>query len=89
MKQIQWYHKPHTQAAAPVLDNPNEPVSDMSYFDCLDLVLEKSKILGEAGALLTTHAKKGDHEEFGKAVEDTATAVCQMTEVWNIIGRFH
>ena len=59
----------------------------MSYFDCLDLVLEKSKILGEAGALLTTHAKKGAHEEFGVAVEETANAVCQMTEVRHLIGR--
>ena len=26
------------------------------------------------------HAKKGDHEEFGKAVENTSLAVCQLTE---------
>ena len=32
------------QAVAPVLDNPNEPVSDLSYFDCLDLVMEKSRV---------------------------------------------
>ena len=68
------------QAIAPILDNPNEPVSDLSYFDCLDVVMEKSKVLGEAGALITTHAKKGDHDEFGKAVESTAKAVCQLTE---------
>lgn len=66
---------------APVLDNPNEPVNDLSYFDCLDVVLERSKVLGEAGALLTAHAKKGAHEEFGLAVENTAAAVCQITEV--------
>ena len=29
---------------APLLDNPNEPQSDLSYFDCLDLVMEKSKV---------------------------------------------
>ena len=29
---------------APVLNEPNEPVSDLSYFDCLDLVIEKSKV---------------------------------------------
>ncbi len=65
---------------APVLDTPNEPVNDLSYFDCLDLVLERSKVIGEASALLTTHAKKGAHEEFGLAVENTAAAVCQVTE---------
>jgi len=68
------------EAVAAVLDNPNEPVSDLSYFDCLDLVIDKSKVLGEAGAHITTHAKKGDHEQFGKAVENTSLAVCQLTE---------
>lgn len=68
------------QAVAPVLDNPNEPVSDLSYFDCLDLVVEKSKVLGEAGASITTHAKKGEIDEFGRAVESTAQAVCTLTE---------
>ena len=43
-------------------------------------MVEKSKVLGEAGALFTTHAKKGDHDEFGKAVENTSQAVCQLTE---------
>lgn len=37
-------------------------------------------MLGEAGAHITTHAKKGDHEQFGKAVENTSLAVCQLTE---------
>ena len=87
---------------APVLDNPNEPVSDLSYFDCLDVVVEKSKVrlklkhsvcstclstrhhplqvLGEAGASITTHAKKGAYDEFSRAVENTSHAVCQLTE---------
>ena len=71
---------PSLQAVSAVLDNPNEPVNDLSYFDCLDLVIDKSKVLGEAGAHITMHAKKGDHEEFGKAVENTSLAVCQLTE---------
>ena len=88
---------------APVLDNPNEPVSDLSYFDCLDVVIEKSKVrlklkhnvcstctclsahhplqvLGEAGASITTHAKKGAYDEFSGAVENTSHAVCQLAE---------
>ena len=27
-----------------VLDNPNEPVSDLSYFESLDAVMDKSKV---------------------------------------------
>ena len=50
---------PSPQAVAAVLNNPNEPVSDLSYFDCLDLVINKSKVLGEAGAHITTHAALG------------------------------
>ena len=68
------------QAVAAVLDRPNEPVSDATYFDCMDTIMEKSKLLGEAGALLTTHAKQGEYEEFGKAVDNTSEAVCQLTE---------
>lgn len=34
------------QAMRPLLDNPSEPLSDASYFDCLDTVMEKSKCLG-------------------------------------------
>lgn len=29
-----------------LLENPNEPVSDLSYFDSLDAVMEKSKVWG-------------------------------------------
>ena len=68
------------QAVAPVLDNPNEPVNELSYFDCLDVVMEKSKVLGEAGASITTHAKKGDFDEFGRSVDATSQAVCSLTE---------
>ena len=27
-----------------MLENPNEPVSDLSYFDCLESVMENSKV---------------------------------------------
>ena len=67
------------QAVAPVLDNPAEPVSDLSYFDCLDLVMEKSQVVGEAGAKITSTAKKQNYDEFGEAVDTTAKAVCQLT----------
>ena len=38
------------------------------------------QVLGEAGSLLTTHAKKGEIEAFSQAVDNTANAVCQLTE---------
>ena len=36
------------QAAATLLDTPNEPVNDNSYFQCLDAVMEKSTQLGQS-----------------------------------------
>ena len=35
------------QALKPLLDNPNEPVNNSSYFDCQQIVVEKSKLLGK------------------------------------------
>jgi hypothetical protein len=36
------------QSMRPLLDNPTEPHSDCTYFECLDTVMEKSKSLGES-----------------------------------------
>lgn len=33
-----------SQAVRGMLDNPNEPVSDLSYFDCIESVMENSKV---------------------------------------------
>uniref|UniRef100_A0A2I3S510 Talin 2 n=1 Tax=Pan troglodytes TaxID=9598 RepID=A0A2I3S510_PANTR len=43
-----------------MLDNPNEPVSDLSYFDCIESVMENSKVLGESMAGISQNAKTGD-----------------------------
>ena len=32
------------QAIRPLLDNPSEPINDASYFECLDGVIEQSKV---------------------------------------------
>ncbi|KMQ93936.1 talin-1-like protein, partial [Lasius niger] len=36
------------QSMRSLLDNPSEPISDASYFECLETVMEKSKSLGDA-----------------------------------------
>lgn len=68
------------QSMRPVLDNPNEPINDLSYYDCLDSVTEKSKVLGEAMTGIANYAKKNDHENFGDAVNDVSSAVCGLVE---------
>ncbi|XP_025081470.1 talin-1-like isoform X4 [Pomacea canaliculata] len=63
-----------------LLENPNEPVSDLSYFDSLDAVMEKSKALGDAMTGISNQAKKGDLEEFCESVRNFASSVCGLTE---------
>ncbi|KAB1277084.1 Talin-2 [Camelus dromedarius] len=52
-----------------MLDNPNEPVSDLSYFDCIESVMENSK-----------NAKTGDLPAFGECVGIASKALCGLTE---------
>lgn len=32
------------QAVRGLLENPNEPVNELSYFDCIESVMENSKV---------------------------------------------
>ncbi|XP_077996572.1 talin-1-like isoform X2 [Glandiceps talaboti] len=68
------------QSVQPMLDNPTEPVNDWSYFDCVDNVMDKSKILGESMAGMTQHAKNGQVDMFGQSVNSAGNAVCGLTE---------
>ncbi|KAL8568329.1 hypothetical protein ACOMHN_040902 [Nucella lapillus] len=63
-----------------VLDNPNEPVSDLSYFESLDAVMEKSKALGDGMTGISNHAKKGELDDFCDSVRNFANSVCGLTE---------
>uniref|UniRef100_A0A8C3TGC6 Talin 2 n=1 Tax=Chelydra serpentina TaxID=8475 RepID=A0A8C3TGC6_CHESE len=63
-----------------MLDNPNEPVSDLSYFDCIEGVMENSKVLGESMAGISQNAKTGDLLVFGECVGVASKALCGLTE---------
>uniref|UniRef100_A0A452QYF5 Uncharacterized protein n=1 Tax=Ursus americanus TaxID=9643 RepID=A0A452QYF5_URSAM len=63
-----------------MLDNPNEPVSDLSYFDCIESVMENSKVLGESMAGISQNAKIGDLPAFGECVGIASKALCGLTE---------
>ncbi|XP_065332613.1 talin-2 isoform X2 [Cloeon dipterum] len=68
------------QAMKPLLDNPSEPVSEATYFECLDSVMEKSKSLGDGMTGIANHAKKGEHQEFASSVRNTSAAICGLVE---------
>ncbi|KAI2662682.1 Talin-2 [Labeo rohita] len=68
------------EAVRGLLDNPNEPVNDLSYFDCIESVMENSKILGESMAGISHNCKTGDVPAFGDCVGGASKALCGLTE---------
>ncbi|KAK0132068.1 Talin-1 [Merluccius polli] len=63
-----------------MLENPTEAVSDLSYFDCIDRVMENSKVLGESMAGISHNAKNSNLPEFGDSVSSGSKALCGLTE---------
>ncbi|KAI1904474.1 hypothetical protein AGOR_G00006010, partial [Albula goreensis] len=68
------------EAVKGMLSNPNEPVSDLSYFDCIESVMENSKVLGESMAGMSQNCKVGDVAAFGECVSGASKALCGLTE---------
>ncbi|XP_030222719.1 talin-2 isoform X5 [Gadus morhua] len=68
------------EAVRGLLDNPNEPVNELSYFDCIESVMENSKVLGESMAGISQHCKTGDVAAFGESVGVASKALCGLTE---------
>ncbi|KAG5839675.1 hypothetical protein ANANG_G00207450 [Anguilla anguilla] len=68
------------EAVKGMLENPNEPVSDLSYFDCIESVMENSKVLGESMAGISQNCKTGDVPAFGECVSGASKALCGLTE---------
>ncbi|XP_032887603.1 talin-1 isoform X2 [Amblyraja radiata] len=63
-----------------MLDNPTEAVNDLSYFDCIDSVMENSKVLGEAMTGISHNAKNSNLPAFGDSVSSGSKALCGLTE---------
>ncbi|XP_034178669.2 talin_middle and talin-RS domain-containing protein rhea isoform X1 [Osmia lignaria lignaria] len=68
------------QSMRSLLDNPNEPVSEATYFECLETVMEKSKSLGDGMTGIANHAKKSEHEQFSVAVRGVSSSICGLIE---------
>ncbi|XP_039904595.1 talin-1 isoform X1 [Simochromis diagramma] len=63
-----------------MLENPTEAISELSYFDCIDSVMENSKVLGESMAGISHNAKNSNLPEFGDSVSTGSRALCGLTE---------
>uniref|UniRef100_A0A8C8FPS1 I/LWEQ domain-containing protein n=1 Tax=Oncorhynchus tshawytscha TaxID=74940 RepID=A0A8C8FPS1_ONCTS len=68
------------EAVKGMLANPNEPVSNLSYFHCIESVMENSKVLGESMAGISQNCKTGDVPAFGGCVGLASKALCGLTE---------
>lgn len=68
------------QAMKPLLNNPSEPINDFTYYECLDSVMEKSKMLGDGMTGITESAKKSDHEQFGEKIKLVCSSICGFVD---------
>ncbi|KAG7259772.1 hypothetical protein CRUP_001163, partial [Coryphaenoides rupestris] len=68
------------EAVRGMLDSPNEPLSDLSYFHCIESVMENSKVLGESMAGISQNCKLGNVGPFGDCVGSASKALCGLTE---------
>ncbi|XP_065168829.1 talin-2-like isoform X5 [Atheta coriaria] len=68
------------QAMKPILDNPTEPINEWTYYECLDTVTERSKVLGEALQGIASSAKTADHDKFSQNVKTVSGTICCLIE---------
>uniref|UniRef100_A0A8C0B748 FERM domain-containing protein n=1 Tax=Buteo japonicus TaxID=224669 RepID=A0A8C0B748_9AVES len=63
-----------------LLESPTQIVNDMSYFNCLDSVMENSRVLGESMAGISQNTKNSKLPEFGESISATSKALCGLME---------
>uniref|UniRef100_A0A182IW98 Uncharacterized protein n=1 Tax=Anopheles atroparvus TaxID=41427 RepID=A0A182IW98_ANOAO len=68
------------EALRPLLESPQESLTDQGYFDCLETVLEKSRALGDGMTGIATNAKNSKHVEFGHSVNSVSESIRGLIE---------
>uniref|UniRef100_A0A672IWG5 I/LWEQ domain-containing protein n=1 Tax=Salarias fasciatus TaxID=181472 RepID=A0A672IWG5_SALFA len=66
------------EAVRGLLDNPNEPVSELSYFDCIESVMENSKTLSESALQMLYAAKEGGGNPKASHTHDAISEAAQL-----------
>ncbi|VDQ02484.1 unnamed protein product, partial [Trichobilharzia regenti] len=64
----------------PLLQNPNRPLNQHSYYDCVDAVAKSLEPLAESLRSMSTSAREQKSNEFNYAVRQCANSVCQLVE---------
>ncbi|XP_044265750.1 talin-2 isoform X5 [Tribolium madens] len=68
------------QAMKHLLESPTEPINDCTYYEALDSVIDKSKILGDCMTGITNSAKQSQHEKFAENMKTFSTYICHFIE---------
>ena len=68
------------EALRPLLDSPQEALTDQGYFDCLETVMDKSRTLGDGMTGIANNAKHSQHIEFGHAVNSVSESIRGLIE---------
>lgn len=68
------------EALRPLLESPQEALTDQGYFDCLETVMDKSRTLGDGMTGIANNAKHSQHLEFGHAVNSVSESIRGLIE---------
>uniref|UniRef100_A0A8C2WQL3 Talin 2 n=1 Tax=Cyclopterus lumpus TaxID=8103 RepID=A0A8C2WQL3_CYCLU len=66
------------EAVRGLLDNPNEPVNELSYFECIESVMENSKTLSESALQMLYAAKEGGGNPKACHTHDAISEAAQL-----------
>lgn len=68
------------EALRPLLEYPQEALTDQGYYDCLETVMEKSRTLGDGMTGIANNAKHSQYVEFGHAVDSVSESIRGLIE---------
>ncbi|CAO1372381.1 unnamed protein product [Diamesa serratosioi] len=68
------------EALRPLLESPQEALTDQGYYDCLETVMDKSRTLGDGMTGIANNAKHSQHVEFGHAVNSVSESIRGLIE---------
>lgn len=68
------------EALRPLLESPQEALTDQGYYDCLETVMDKSRTLGDGMTGIANNAKHSQHVEFGYSVNSVSESIRGLIE---------
>ncbi|KAF5405196.1 FERM central domain protein [Paragonimus heterotremus] len=67
-------------ALRPLLENPNRPVNDQNYYECVDAVAKSLAPLADSLRNMSNAVREKQNQDFGSAVRQCANSMCQLVE---------